>query len=181
LIREAPDFAAFYDRHFVPLLRHLTRRTYDPEVGLDLTAETFAQAYLARSKFRGSTESEAAAWLQTIANRQLARYFKKGFAEQRALQRLELERPALDDERIQEIERLAGLAEVRARLQDELGGLSESSREAVRLRIVHELPFHEVASQLGISEAAARARVSRALRGLAKSMTTVKSTTEATR
>jgi RNA polymerase sigma-70 factor (ECF subfamily) len=37
----------------------------------------------------------------------------------------------------------------------------------VRLRVVDELPYPDVAARLGISEQAARARVSRALRALA--------------
>ena len=85
-----------FDAHFEDLLRYLTRRTCDAEAGLDLTAESFAQAYLSRRRFRGSTEGEAAAWLYRIAKRQLARYFRKGAAEQRALRRLGLERPELD-------------------------------------------------------------------------------------
>jgi len=63
------------------------RRVYDAEVALDLTAEVFAQAFRARRRFRGASDSAAAAWLYTIAKRQLQRCFRKGRAEQKALLR----------------------------------------------------------------------------------------------
>jgi len=166
-VRQPEAFGDFFDAYFDDLLRYLTRRTCDAEAGLDLTAESFAQAYLSRRHFRGSTEGEAAAWLYRIAKRQLARYFKKGAAEQRALRRLGLERPELDLETERQLERLASLDEVRTALSAELNELSPARREALQLRVIDELPYREVARRLEISEAAARARVSRALRELA--------------
>lgn len=166
-VRQPEAFGDFFDAYFDDLLRYLTRRTCDAEAGLDLTAESFAQAYLSRRRFRGSTEGEAAAWLYRIAKRQLARYFKKGAAEQRALRRLGLERPELDLETERQLERLASLDEVRTALSAELNELSPARREALQLRVIDELPYREVARRLEISEAAARARVSRALRELA--------------
>jgi RNA polymerase sigma factor (sigma-70 family) len=169
-VHEPNSFGDFYDAYFDDLLSYLTRRTCDAEAGLDLTAESFAQAYLSRRRFRGSTDGEAAAWLYRIAKRQLARYFKKGRAERDACERLGLERPALDAESEQQIERFAALDERRATLRIELNELSPANREALRLRVVEELPYREVASRLAISEPAARARVSRALRALAETL-----------
>ena len=168
--REPEAFGHFYDAHFEDLLRYLTRCTCDAEAGLDLTAESFAQAYLSRRRFRGSTDGEAAAWLYRIAKRQLARYFKLGAAEQRALRRLGLERPELDPESERQIERLADLDDLRATLRIELNELSAAHRQALQLRVVEELPYREVAQRLEISEPAARARVSRALRHLARAL-----------
>lgn len=49
---DEPDaFAGFYDAHFEGLLAYLTRRTCDAEAALDLTAESFAQAFLSRQRF----------------------------------------------------------------------------------------------------------------------------------
>jgi len=161
-------FAGFYDRHFKDLLAYLTRRVGDVEAGLDLTAETFAQAYLSRRRFRGSTEQEAAAWLFTIGKRQLARYLKNGQARKRAMERLRLERPELDRDQVDAISELAGLAGLRTELAGGLEALSTGHREAVSLRVLDDLPFSEVARRLGISEVAARKRVSRALSALAQ-------------
>ena len=54
----------------------------------------------------------------------------------------------------------------RTALAAALGGLSAPERDAVELRVVDELPYDEVAGRLGIQPAAARLRVSRALRRL---------------
>jgi RNA polymerase sigma factor (sigma-70 family) len=169
-VAEPDAFGGFYDAHFQGLLRYLTRRACDAEAGLDLTAETFAQAFLGRRRFRGTTDAEAAAWLYRIAKRQLARYFKKGEAEQEARRRLGLERPELDLETERQIEQLAELDELRATLRAELSALPPAHRDALRLRVVEEMPYPEVASRLAISEPAARARVSRGLRALAESL-----------
>jgi RNA polymerase sigma factor (sigma-70 family) len=56
----------------------------------------------------------------------------------------------------------------RAAIADGLAALSEDHREALRLRIVEERSYAEVAQTLGVSEQTARARVSRALRTLSK-------------
>src|SRR4051812_41059833 len=161
------DVDALYAKHRDALLVFLVRRTADTEVALDLWAETFAQAVASRRRFRGTTEAEAAAWLYTIAKRQLALYYRRGKAEQKALQRLGLERPAATPELIEEIEQRAGLDDVRRELNHALAQLSESVRDAVQLRIVDELPYADVARSLRISEQAARARVSRGLAALA--------------
>src|SRR5215210_3862520 len=45
-------FGLFYDRHVKSLLGYFARRTHDPEVAADLTAETFAAALVARRRFK---------------------------------------------------------------------------------------------------------------------------------
>jgi RNA polymerase sigma-70 factor (ECF subfamily) len=51
-----------------------------------------------------------------------------------------------------------------------LADLGAEQREAVRLRAVDELGYPAIARRLGISEQAARARVSRGLRALAAAL-----------
>ena len=161
------DLDALYQRHRDALLVFLVLRTADTEVALDLWAETFAQALAGHRRYRGKTEAEAAAWLYTIAKRQLALYYRKGKAERKSLRKLGLERPPADDDLIAEIEERAGLEDVRRELGQALAQLSDSVRDAVQLRIVDELPYPAVAAELHISEPAARARVSRGLATLA--------------
>ena len=54
--------------------------------------------------------------------------------------------------------------------REHLGRLAPTQRSAVELRVVRELPYPDVADRLGISEQAARARVSRALRALGSAL-----------
>lgn len=134
---------------------------------MDLTSETFAQAYMSRHRFRGRTEEQASAWLYRIASRQLSRYFRRSVVERRALRRLGIEPPRLSEDEQVRLEELSGTAGFRAIVRAELEQLSPPQREALTLRVVQELPYSEVADRLGISEEAARARVTRGLKALA--------------
>lgn len=159
-------FTAFYKHHADPLTLWFARRTVHPETAVDLTAETFAQAYVARKRFKGSDERDAAAWLYGIARHQLSRYHRKGRAERRALQRIGVELPPLKTSEIKQIEIEAGLAELRELLDRGLRRITQDQRDAISMRVLEEMPYPEVAARLGTSEATARARVSRGLRAL---------------
>lgn len=163
-------FVELYRREAAIVLRYCARRVLDPEAALDLCAETFAQALRSRRGFRGSTDLEARAWLLTIAQRQIARYLKKGVLDRRAREAVGLQTPRLQDGDAEEIERRAGLAPLRAALNEELARLGRDQREALRLRVVEELSYTQVASSLGVTEATARSRVSRGLRALGAAM-----------
>lgn len=160
-------FAEFYQHHFEPILAYLARRVCDADLALELTAETFAQAYVARGRFRGSTAEQAEAWIYRIAKRQLARYFRRGEVERRAMKRLQIQLPPIDADRRAEVEELADLAGLRSVLRAELRRVPGSQRDALWLRVVEGCSYAEVAKRLEISEQAARARVSRGLRSLA--------------
>ena len=164
---QAESFGDFYAHHVPKLCAFLARRTCDAEVAMDLTAESFAQAFISRRRFRGSSDGEAAAWLYRIASRQLARYFAKGTVEQRALRRLGIEAPELDRDQQERIEELASISGLREAVRAEVTRLPATQRDALRLRVVEELPYAEVSKALDISEPAARNRVMRGLRALA--------------
>ena len=159
--------ADLYDSMSHSVLVFFARRTYDGEIALDLTAETFARALEARRRFRGACEREGAAWVWGIARNVLGEFFKRGRVERRALHRLGLEPPAVTCDEIERIEQLAGVEQLRQAVATALAELAEDQREALRLRIVDELDYPIVAHRLGVSEATARARVSRGLRRLA--------------
>ncbi|UJA19350.1 RNA polymerase sigma factor [Thermoleophilia bacterium SCSIO 60948] len=165
-LRSPERFEVFYRDESGPLLRFLARRVLDPEVALDLTAETFARALDGAPRLRARGEAETLAWLYAIARNVLADYFRDGRVEHTRLAALRVEVPAMDDQEIERVEELAGLAELRARVRASLDRLSASEREAVELRVVEELSYADLASRLGVTEQAARARVSRGLRHL---------------
>lgn len=98
-LRQPDVFGEIYRTHARSILVFLTRRIYDPEIALDLTAETFAQAFAGRRRFRGSTDEEIAAWLFGIARNVLARYLRRGRAERRALRRLGVDVPTWSSKR----------------------------------------------------------------------------------
>ena len=167
---DAGEFGDLYRRESEGVLVFFVRRTLDPEAALELTAETFAHAYLGWRGLRGSSREQRQAWLYTIARRRLSRYLRRGRVERRALRRLGIQTPVAQDDDLALIEERAGLAQLRATLGDELVRLSAQQRQALELRVVQERPYAEVARDLGISELAARARVSRGLRTLGRAL-----------
>lgn len=167
------DLSRLYEAHAVDLLRFFTRRTLQADVAIDLVAETFAQAFAYRAQFRGRDQSEALAWVFGIARHELSAYFRRGAVERRALARLGLEVPPLTDVDYERVEEIADLRLQSVVIGDALAKLSVHHREALRLRVVEEQPYPEVARIMGVSEMTARARVSRALRALSNATTTL--------
>ena len=159
-------FGEFYAAESEALLVFFARRTLDAHAAVDLCAETFAQAFAGRRRFRGGTEEEARGWLYAIASRQLAKYLRAGAVERRGIERLGIVTPVVTDDDVAAIEERAGVEALRSMLAAELARLSEEQRDALQLRVVEQLPYDEVARRLELTEQAARARVSRALRTL---------------
>lgn len=175
---DVDDFDDLYKRESEGVLVFFARRTFDPEVALELTAETFAQAYLGWQRLRGGSHQERQAWLYTIARRCLARYLRRGRVERKAIMRLGVQTPLAHEDDVAQIEERAGLGVLRAALADELTHLTAEQRRALELRVVQERPYVDVARDLGISELAARARVSRALRALGRALDVSPTVTE---
>jgi RNA polymerase sigma-70 factor (ECF subfamily) len=147
---------------------YIARKTMDAGVAADLTAETFAQAFTNRRQFRGHTREEAIGWLYGIARHQVSHFVRRDQAEARALERLGIQRPHLSDLELERLEELAGISELRRRIASHLGDLSHEQQEALRLRVLEEQSYEQMAEHLGINEQAVRARVSRGMRTLAE-------------
>jgi len=162
--RSPAAFSQVYEAQAPALLAFFVRRTFDVEVARDLTAETFAEAFEHRKRFRGRTDAEAAAWLYGIARHQLGRYVRKGIVRRKAVERLGIDLPAVSEDDHQRIVELAGLADLRETIAEAFSTLPLAQREALRLRVIDEHAYPDVAAALGVSEQTARARVSRALR-----------------
>ena len=83
--------------------------------------------------------------------------------EHRAIRRLGITVPELDDESIARIEELADIDAQRAALGAAMARMTNRERDAVRLRVMDELGYTEIAARLGCTEGAARSRVHRGL------------------
>jgi RNA polymerase sigma-70 factor (ECF subfamily) len=169
---DADRIAAAYERDARRLLVFFTRRTYDAQLAVDLVGETYARAFELRRRFRGDAHDAdlLAGWVFGIARNVLNETLRRGAAERRALRRAGVQPPVLDSEELGRIEELAALGDLRAAVAGALAELAAEQRDAVRLRVVEELDYAEVAGRLGISEQAARARVSRGLRAIASAL-----------
>jgi RNA polymerase sigma factor (sigma-70 family) len=163
-------FAAFYDAYSDRVLAFLARRVLDPEVAIDLMSETFAKVLECRMQFRGSTAAEEQGWLFAIARTELSHYWRSGRVERAALERFAVTVPELGPDEFERIEALAGLTGLDGPLLKAVAALPEDQRRAIQLRIVEDRSYPETAQELGVSEQVARARVSRALRALARGL-----------
>ena len=162
--RSRPEaFAAFYDRYETAVVGYFTRRTGDPEVAADLTAEVFAAALGAAHRYRPETPT-AAGWLFTIARNTLAKSVRRGRVEAKARRRIGVsEAVALNSE---ELERVESAACADGWVIELLEQLPAEQRQAVRARILEERSYPDIAGELETSELVIRKRVSRGLSNL---------------
>jgi len=152
---DARAFRELYDRYADRVLGYHLRRTRDDDAAHELTSETFAQAWLVRARFRDECDGSAGPWLFGIARNVLLMSVRRRRLEAAARERLGLPAVAAPAEEAW----LEGLDEA-------LDALPESQREAIRLRVVDEKPYADVAAALGTTPAAARVRVHRGLSAL---------------
>ena len=168
--RDADAFGVFYDRHAHEVASYFTHRTADSSLAADLTAETFAQAFASRRRYR-DTGDPTTAWLFTIAVRQLNEFFRKERVSTKHRNRLGVRRVAVADD----FDRVDDLDELRQRLpglRHALNCLTATSAEAVTLRVGHGWSYTQLAEHLQCTPGSARVRVSRALHDLEHQLST---------
>jgi RNA polymerase sigma factor (sigma-70 family) len=158
-------FERFYLRHVETLLGFFARRTRDPELAADLTAETFAAALASCHRYKPQA-GPASAWLYGIAMHKLTDAQRRGYAERRARKRLGMERLELDDDDFARIESLAEAAGAAALLD----GLVPEQRDAVRAHVLEGRGYSDIAASLDTSETVVRKRVSRGLAAVRQRM-----------
>jgi RNA polymerase sigma factor (sigma-70 family) len=169
--REDPAaFADVYVEYHEQVLRFFARRTLDPETAFDLMAETFAELFAHIDTFRGETEEQGRAWMWTVARHLLYRWRERGVVERRSLARLGIPIASLGQVEYERIEDLADLQRVCPYLEEAMGQLGSEQRRALILRVVEHRGYDEIAQECGATEQVVRARVSRGLRQLAKSL-----------
>jgi RNA polymerase sigma-70 factor (ECF subfamily) len=158
---DAGAFGELYRRHASTVHGWFRRRL--EWAASDLTAEAFAQAWLSRRSFRDEADGSALPWLLGIARNVARESARRNEVETRARRRLGLPTDLASEDGYDAVDnRLSP----RMALTDALETLSDHEREALELRVVDELPYADVAAKLGVRPAAARLRVSRALRRL---------------
>jgi RNA polymerase sigma factor (sigma-70 family) len=160
--RGDPDaFRELYGRYSRRLFGYFAGRGASEDTALELTAETFSRVWVMRERFEDLRDGSAAPWLFGIARNVLLMSVRRGVVERRTaarlgvLEYLDIEGPAATPE--------PGWAEGADEL---LNTLPLSQRDALRLRVIDELDYDEVAEALGTSRSAARVRVHRGLAAL---------------
>ena len=159
---DAGAFRELYERYADRVYGYHLRRSQDPHAAHDLTAETFAQVWLSRTRFRDEAGGSAGPWLFGIARHVLLVSVRRRELEHSACQRLGM-LDAVGREPVAEPceDWLDGLDEA-------LTHLPEAQQDAIRLRVVEDLGYDEAAERLATTPQAVRARVSRGLSALRK-------------
>jgi DNA-directed RNA polymerase specialized sigma24 family protein len=157
---DADAYGELYRRYRERIFGYFLRRTADEHSALELTAETFSRAWVTRERFADERDGSAAPWLFGIARNVLLMSVRRGELERRVAVKLGVSaRLDLDGGVEPGPEWTDGADEL-------LNSLPLSQRDALRLRIVHELEYDQVAAELGTSPATARVRVHRGLAAL---------------
>ena len=162
--RDPEAFGVFYSRNVRALLAFFWSRTRDRDVASDLVAETFAAA-LAGVEHYDPVKGAPRQWLYGIANNQLKRMWRKNRVSTGARRRLQLQTPPTASAGWEEIE--ASDAQLDAeRLAKALARVPAKSSEAVRLRLIEQLDYAEIAHRVNCKPGSARSLVFRGLRRL---------------
>lgn len=162
-------FSVFYRRHLGMTVGWCVRRTGDPELAADLTAEVFAAVLVSASRYQ-PTQASAIGWLLGIARNALGHSLRRGQVDARARQRLGGSSLTVEDEDLVVVLELADGQDGAA--GELLAELPVAERAAVHARVIEERAYGEIASSLGCSELVVRKRVSRGLARLREGMAT---------
>ena len=154
-------FTTFLQRH-APLVYNVAlRRTQDAATAEEIAQDVFATA--ARKAPKLANHPGIAAWLHVTTRNIADRARAKTHRHQAKLARFrETSPPAAT----------APSADLAGTIDPALARLPESEREILVLRFFEDLDYPEIAARTGVSEAAARKRVSRGLRTLEKRLGT---------
>jgi RNA polymerase sigma-70 factor (ECF subfamily) len=155
--KDPDSFARFYDRYEAAIAGYFMRRTGDPEVAADLTAEVFAAALASASRYR--PHAPAAVWLFTIARNTLAKSVRRGRVESSARERIGFSAIEFDDDTLARLT----VADGERWVVELLERLPAEQRDAIRARVLDERSYEEIARRLHTSELVIRKRVSRGL------------------
>lgn len=156
--RDADAFALFYDRYEAAIAGYFLRRTSDPELTADLTAEVFAAALGAAARYRPE-QPTAAVWLFTIARNTLIKSVRKGRVEAVARRRVGFRPIELEEDSLARLSAADGERWVAALLDQ----LPAEQREAIEARVLRDESYEEIAGRLKTSSQVIRKRVSRGL------------------
>jgi RNA polymerase sigma-70 factor (ECF subfamily) len=143
----------------------------------DLVQETLLKAHQRFGQFRGQTEAELAGWLRQILARNLVDYARRFHSARGRRNGREHPLEKMLQNSSDALNKLveyngtspsdaAERRELTVVLADALAGLSADYRDVIVLRSIEELPWDEVAQQMGRSAGAVRILWARALKHL---------------
>lgn len=160
------EFEEIYRAHVGMVTSYFARRTTDPQLTADLTADTFVAAIASFGSF-DPARGNPRAWLFGIARNVFARHCESATRGRDTLTRVGGRRVLDGDEIAELLGRIDAERESRTLLAG-LAMLSAADREAVDLVDIAGLTPKDAAAALGVSAGALRIRLFRARNKLRK-------------
>lgn len=160
------EFEAVYRANVRVVTAFFARRSIDPQVVADLTADTFVEAIRSFGSFDPG-KGAPRPWLIAIARRVHARYYQCEVNGRAALRRSPVQL-LVDSDEIEELEGRIDAERSGRALIEQLADLSAVEREAVELVDVAGFSPKEAAGALGVSPGTLRVRLFRARAHLRK-------------
>ncbi|MEA2561855.1 MAG: polymerase sigma-70 factor, subfamily [Acidobacteriota bacterium] len=168
------SFRILFDRFYWPLFRFFEHRKFSPEECQDLIQETFIRVYRGIEAFRGESRWEH--WLFRIAANTAIKALRHRAAAKRAGQEVPLEE---EDEGELQAMAAGGSArstaeplrqllgkEMKDLLSEAIEGLPPQMRRCVRLRVLQDLDYHEIAEILQLSPSTVKVQLFKARKRL---------------
>jgi RNA polymerase sigma factor (sigma-70 family) len=164
--RRVGEFELLYRSELATVTAFFARRTRDPQLVADLTADTFVEAMRSFVP-HGPAHGSERPWLLTIARRVYAKHCERA-ARRRAAARRDLARQLLDADETEQLADRIDAERPGRELLESLAGLSGLDRWAVELVDLVGLTPKEAATVLDVSSGALRVRLFRARARLRK-------------
>lgn len=168
------NFHWLFERHYAQILRFFRRKGFDPEDCRDLTQETFVSVYRGIKELRQEEQFES--WLFAIAHNVWCSAIESRTAQKRSALTLSLEAGSETDDQLPLASRIADQSadpltvalekEKLEKLREALQHLPQQMRRCAQLRVVHEMPYVEIAALLGISVNTVKAHLHQAQKAL---------------
>jgi RNA polymerase sigma factor (sigma-70 family) len=162
---DGEGFQKMYRRFRTPIFKYVFLKVRDAETAEEITQEVFLKAFRARDSYEprfGFTT-----WLWTIAKNTVCDWHRRGDRDTASSEETlyeELPCPAPTAEAL--LENHGRKHELLRRM----ASLTELQKQVLKLRILHRLPFTEIARQLGVSLSAAKSLFYRARVALVEGM-----------
>ena len=138
------------------------RLTGDEEDARDVVQEAYLRAFRGLKRFRG--DAQFSTWMYRITANCAATQLGRRTRHRHAV--LDDDTPVVDPRAENDPEARSDASDLRERLSDALRDLPPRLRSVVVLRDIYDLPHEAIASELGISESAAKVRLHRARKKL---------------
>ncbi|MGZ3689491.1 MAG: RNA polymerase sigma factor [Bdellovibrionota bacterium] len=152
------DFAWLYRRFRKPIHRYIGTKIRDEGISEELTQEVFLKAFRFRESFE--LRYEFSTWLWTIARNTVIDWSRtKGLPMGSGSEAFDPDQivdpaPCAEGRLLERSER--------EHLMEVMKSLTELQRQALLLRVIHRLSYHEIARQLGLSLGAVKGLLFRA-------------------